>query len=131
MHLRTACASLLGLAVLSACADAPSTPLARPSAPALTLSAGADSAYTGLQTDYQRSLLREANGSRTIVAERLGAGNSGDLLITRSSDGGATWSMPSPIIASSLNERHPALVRLAAGGYALFFMVDEGRGRYR
>jgi hypothetical protein len=131
MHLRFACASLLGLAALNACADAPSAPSARPDAPARSLSAGAGAAYTGPQTDYQPSLLREPDGSLTMVVERLGAGNSGDLLITRSVNGGATWTVPSPIIASSLNERHPALVRLASGGYALFFMVDEGRGRYR
>ena len=131
MSRRLAAAALLGVAATAACADAPAGPSLRAPTPTAALSAGADAAYAGPQTDYQPSLLRAADGTLLMIVERLGAGLSGDLLVTRSADGGATWTVPAPVVATTLNERHPALVQHASGSFSLFYMVDEGRGKYR
>ncbi|HNR91043.1 MAG TPA: sialidase family protein [Dokdonella sp.] len=64
-------------------------------------------------SDYQPSVIRTQEGVRLLVFERLDGSAWGNLWITRSSDGGETWSAPQPIIATSANERHPALLELA------------------
>lgn len=76
----------------------------------------------GAATDYQPSILRAADGSLRLVFERLGAGFSGDLWITRSNDDGASWSEPALIVGSAANERHPALLQLADGSFVLFYL---------
>jgi len=88
--------------------------------------------YAGPETDYQPSLIRTRAGTLMMVIERLNSSNSGDLLISNSADEGATWSVPRAIVAATNSERHPALVELATGGFALFYLYNEGnRGGYR
>lgn len=87
---------------------------------------------SGPQIDYQAAVIRSGDdGARIVVFERLDPSTfSGDLWITRSSDGGASWSAPSAIIASAANERHPALVQNGPADYALFYLKGVG-GTYR
>lgn len=77
-------------------------------------------------SDYQPSVIRTHDGARLLVFERLDAGASGNLWITRSDDGGGTWSAPQPIIASAANERHPALLEPAPSSYLLFYLKGTG-----
>ena len=77
-------------------------------------------------SDYQPSVIRTQDGTRLLVFERLDASQSGNLWITRSGDGGETWSAPQSIIATSANERHPALLELAPSSYALFYFKGTG-----
>lgn len=128
-----ALAALLLLALLPACADGPSGPAATPRAPRLTTLdvSGASPVYSGPETDYQPDILRLADGTLMMVIERLNASNSGNLYVTRSADGGTTWTTPALIVGTSLNERHPAVVQHAGGSFSLFYMRDEGGGKYR
>lgn len=88
--------------------------------------------YNGSHLDYQPAPLRLPCGKLMVVIERLTPpANSGDLYLTRSDDGGATWSNPKAIVASALNERHPSLVQFADGSFALFYLVNESSGVYR
>lgn len=88
--------------------------------------------YAGPENDYQPSLIRTRAGSLMMVIERLNSSNSGDLLISNSTDEGATWSVPRAIVAGTTSERHPALVELGTGGFALFYLYNEGnKGGYR
>ncbi|MFN2115891.1 MAG: sialidase family protein, partial [Anaerolineae bacterium] len=83
---------------------------------------------------YQPSIARlRASGGLALVFERLdGLSFAGDLYWTSSSDGGATWEVPRAAVATDASERHPALVQLAGGTLALFYLVDEtGDGGYR
>lgn len=133
---RTALAlGLLGIAAAAACGDAPTS--ARPAdaaraVGALSVPAGAPVA-SGPEMDYQSSLLRvRPAGTLMMAIERLDpATRSGDLYLATSADGGATWTAPRPVVATAMNERHPALVQLASGGFALFYLADEGGGAYR
>jgi hypothetical protein len=124
----------LGLAALAlaACtADALTVPAT--GAQRMTAAAtGPGVVYAGPENDYQPSLIRTRAGTLMMVIERLNSSNSGNLLVASSTDEGATWSVPRAIVASTTNERHPALVELAAGGYALFYLYHEGnKGGYR
>ncbi|HSX62686.1 MAG TPA: sialidase family protein [Tahibacter sp.] len=98
--------------------------------PALLLAcAGAGAQQTvsgGSGVDYQPSVLRAANGDIVAAFERLNASAFGDLWITRSADGGANWSTPAPIVATSANERHPALLQLPNGSFLLFYLKGTG-----
>lgn len=88
--------------------------------------------YNGPDLDYQPAPLRLPSGDLMVVIERLAAGtNSGDLYLTTSRDEGATWSEPRVVVGTSRNERHPSLVQLSNGSFALFYLVDEGGGVYR
>ena len=82
----------------------------------------------GPEIDYQASVIRsDDDGARIVVFERLApATYSGDLWLTRSTDDGASWSTPAPIIATSANERHPALLQLAPSSYVLFYLKGTG-----
>lgn len=81
--------------------------------------------------DYQASVIRSGDdGARIVVFERLDAAFSGDLWLTRSLDNGASWSAPTPIVASAANERHPALVQSGPADYALFYLKGNG-GSFR
>lgn len=77
-------------------------------------------------SDYQPSVIGSQDGNRHLVFERLDANLSGNLWITHSGDGGETWSAPSPIITSTANERHPALLQLAPSSYVLFYLKSVG-----
>jgi hypothetical protein len=86
----------------------------------------------GTANDYQPSLIRAADGRLMIVLERLAARtNSGDLYVSTSSNGGASWSVPSLVVGSKLNERHPSLVQHASGAFSLFYLVADAKGAYR
>lgn len=89
--------------------------------------ADVQSVTSGSGLDYQAAVLRaSSDGARIVVFERLNGALSGDLHITRSSDGGQSWSAPVAIIASAANERHPALVETAPGTFALFYLKGTG-----
>ena len=124
---------VLGLAALAlaACtADALSVPAS--GAQRVISSGGTGAVYAGPENDYQPSLIRTRAGALMMVIERLNSSNSGDLLITSSADEGATWSVPRAIVAATNSERHPALVELPTGGFALFYLYNEGnKGGYR
>lgn len=87
----------------------------------------------GPGNDYQAAVLAPWNepDSRIVVFERLNGSFSGDLWLTRSDDGGASWSAPAAIIATVANERHAALVQTGSDAYALYFLRDEGGNSFR
>ncbi|HEY6940874.1 sialidase family protein [Dokdonella sp.] len=89
----------------------------------------AESVTSGDEIDYMPSVIRSSDdGARIVVFERLSAppALSGDLLLTRSTDDGATWSTPVAIVATSANERHPSLLQLGPSSYALFYLKGTG-----
>ncbi|MGD2041249.1 MAG: exo-alpha-sialidase, partial [Anaerolineae bacterium] len=78
------------------------------------------------ELDTQPAIIRASpSGQLLVVFEREDAVNQGDLYLVTSADGGQTWTIPLPIINSSLDERHPALMQLEAGSFALFYAVEE------
>ena len=79
---------------------------------------------SGPELDYQPAILKSTDdGARILVFERLDPSTLfGDLWITRSTDGGDTWTEPTAIIATSANERHPALVQTGPSNYTLFYL---------
>jgi hypothetical protein len=83
---------------------------------------------TGPELDYQPSVIQSTDdGARIVVFERLDSTTlDGDLWITRSTDGGGTWSDPVSIIATAANERHPALLQLGPSQYVLFYLKGTG-----
>jgi hypothetical protein len=81
---------------------------------------------SGDEIDYQPAIIRAFDGARIVVFERLDASTFyGDLWITRSTDGGDTWSEPAAIIATGANERHPALVETAPSQFTLFYLEGQ------
>lgn len=81
---------------------------------------------SGDAIDYQPAILKANDGARLVVFERLDASSLfGDLWITRSTDGGDTWSEPAAIVATGANERHPALVEIAPSAFALFYLKGQ------
>lgn len=80
--------------------------------------------------DYQAAVVRPWGepAARVAVFERLDAMFSGDLWLTRSADGGATWNAPEPVVDSAANERHPSLVQTAADRFQLFHLSNAGGG---
>jgi hypothetical protein len=81
---------------------------------------------SGDELDYQPAVVRANDGARIVVFERLDASTFfGNLWITRSTDGGDTWSEPVAIIATSANERHPALVETAPSEFSLFYLKGQ------
>lgn len=82
----------------------------------------------GPGNDYQAAIVRpwSSPADRIAVFERLDAGLSGDLWITRSDDDGQTWTTPDVAIATTANERHAALVQVDDSGYALFHLSGTG-----
>jgi hypothetical protein len=83
---------------------------------------------TGPELDYQPSVIQSTDDdARIVVFERLDPDSLiGDLWITRSTDGGASWSDPAAIIATAANERHPALVQTGPAQYELFYLKGTG-----
>jgi hypothetical protein len=81
---------------------------------------------SGDELDYQPAVIKANDGAHIVVFERLDASTFfGNLWITRSTDGGDTWSEPVAIIATSANERHPALVETAPSQFALFYLKGQ------
>jgi hypothetical protein len=123
---------VVALALAACTADAPGLTVPETGPQREITASGTGPVYTGPETDYQPSLIRTRAGTLMMVIERLNSSNSGDLFISNSADEGATWSVPRAIVASTTSERHPALVELAGGGFALFYLYNEGtRGGYR
>lgn len=92
-----------------------------------TASATVENVTSGPEIDYQAAVIRADDDTRLVVFERLSPDTlSGDLWLTRSSDGGTNWSEPVPIVATAANERHPALVQLGPASYALFYLKGSG-----
>lgn len=121
------------LAALAACEQNPVRAVPSPDAAANVLATTAAGApiYGGTENDYQPSLVRTADGRLMIVLERLAARtNSGDLFVSTSSNGGATWTTPTAIVNTKLNERHPSLVQHASGSFSLFYIVVSSTGTY-
>ncbi len=132
-HISRLGAVLLAAGALTACGDDPvrAFPTEAGSAVVAATAAGAP-IYAGPETDYQPSLIRTLDGRLMIALERLGGRtNSGDLLVSTSADGGATWSVPSMAVGTRLNERHPSLVQHASGVFSLFYLQVDARGAYR
>ena len=88
---------------------------------------------TGPELDYQPSVIQSTDDdARIVVFERLDSNTLiGDLWITRSTDGGATWTDPVAIIATAANERHPALVQIGPAQYELFYLKGTNATNYR
>jgi hypothetical protein len=86
----------------------------------------------GAGNDYQASVAVPwaQPDARVVVFERLGAGASGDLFVTRSDDGGGTWTAPVPVVATAGNERHAALVQTGADAWSLFHLSNAS-GSFR
>lgn len=81
--------------------------------------------------DYQPGPLRCSGGELFVVIERLDPTTlSGDLHVTSSLDGGATWTSPTAIVSSASNERHPSLVELTDSSLALFYL-SNATGSFR
>jgi hypothetical protein len=121
------------LAALAACEQNPVRAVPSQAAADNVLASTAAGApiYGGSENDYQPSLIRTADGRLMIVLERLAPRtNSGDLFVSTSADGGATWTTPAVIINTKLNERHPSLVQHASGTYSLFYLVADAKGAY-
>lgn len=87
----------------------------------------------GPALDYQASVIQPwgAPQSRIVVFERLGAGLSGDLWVTRSDDAGTLWTNPTMAVATAANERHAALVQTGDELFQLFYLKDEGGSSFR
>ena len=128
-------AVLLSAGALAACGDDPVRALAPAEGAAAVLAETAAGApiYAGTQNDYQPSLIRTRDGRLMIALERLAPRtNSGDLYVSTSADGGATWTVPALAVGNSkLNERHPSLVQHASGALSLFYLVVDTRGAFR
>jgi len=81
---------------------------------------------SGDEIDYQPAIVESSDGTRIVVFERLDASSFfGDLWITRSTDGGGTWSEPAAILATDANERHPALIETAPSHFTLFYLKGQ------
>ena len=80
--------------------------------------------------DYQAAVIAPWTDSavRVAVFERLDHSFNGDLWLTRSADGGSTWSEPVPVVDSAANERHPSLVQTASDRFQLFHLSNAGGG---
>jgi len=103
---------------------------------AALLAAGTARAYDVVRVtddaylNYMPSLIERADGSLMIAYERLDSSfENGDVMVT-SSDDGAVWTTALEAVAGPGNERHPALVELADGGYQVYYLSDE-TGGYR
>jgi hypothetical protein len=83
---------------------------------------------SGPELDYQPSVIQSTDdGARIVVFERLDSNTLiGDLWLTRSTDGGASWTDPVAIIATAANERHPALLQTGPAHYELFYLKGTG-----
>jgi len=94
----------------------------------IATTSAAEQVTSGDEIDYMPSVIRSSDdGARIVVFERLNASTfAGDLLLTRSTDGGANWTTPVPIVASAASERHPSLLQLGPASYVLFYLKGTG-----
>ena len=132
MYKRIHLSGALVLAALAACEQNPVRALPAQTSPALLeATTGAAPIYGGSEMDYQPSLIRTNDGRLMIVSERLAPRtNSGDLFVSTSTNGGASWSVPALIVGTRSNERHPSLVQHASGTYSLFYLLVDSKGAY-
>ncbi|RFF31198.1 sialidase family protein [Wenzhouxiangella sediminis] len=65
---------------------------------------------------------------RIVVMDRIDLDTNYQLYVTRSSDGGATWTTPSPALATGVYESHGSLIQTGEDAYQLFYstMSDDG-----
>jgi hypothetical protein len=85
--------------------------------------------YDGTHMDYQPSIIRvQPSGQLMIVFERQVTQSNYDQYVTTSSNGGQTWSVPQPILSTSFNERHPALLQLGPSAFVLFYLSNASGG---
>ena len=136
MHIQItrSAALVLAAAALAACDRDPVRAVPSPTVSTAVLATdGGAPIYGGTENDYQPSLIRRSDGRLMIALERLAPRtNSGDLFVSTSADGGATWSVPALAVGNSkLNERHPALVQHASGAFSLFYIGVDSKGAYR
>lgn len=123
--------ALLLAALAAGCDQNPVRALPADSAANVLANAAGAPIYGGTENDYQPSLIRTNDGRLMIVLERLAPRtNSGDLYVSTSTNGGATWSVPALIVGTRLNERHPALVQHANGSFSLFYLQVDSKGAY-
>lgn len=89
---------------------------------------GVENVTSGPEIDYQATVIRSSDdGARIVVFERLDPSTfAGDLWLTRSTDDGATWTPPVPVVAGGASERHPALLQLGPSSYVLFYLKGSG-----
>jgi len=81
---------------------------------------------SGTALDYQPAMRLLSEGRVFVVYEVLDPGDlSGDLYSVYSTDRGATWSSPAPVITSPASERHPALVQMPDGTLYLYYLSDS------
>lgn len=123
----------LAAGALAACADDPTRTDPRAAGASLVTAQSAAGApiYGGTENDYQPSLVRLADGRLMIALERLAPRtNSGDLYVSTSTNGGATWTTPRLAVGGKLNERHPSLVQHPDGTFTLFFLQVDAKGAY-
>ncbi len=87
-----------------------------------------ESVAPGPGNDYQASVAIpwQQPDQRVLVFERLDSGASGNLWLTRSEDGGDTWSEPATVVATAGNERHAALVQTGEDAWSLFHLSNAG-----
>lgn len=132
MYNRIHLTGALVLAALAACDQNPARALPAQAGPALLeATTGAAPVYGGTENDYQPSLVRAADGRLMIVLERLAPRtNSGDLYVSTSSNGGATWSTPALVVGTRGSERHPSLVQHPSGSFSLFYLLVDNKGAY-
>ncbi len=82
----------------------------------------------GPGNDYQATVIRpwDDPDARIAVFERLDASYFGDLWLTRSADGGATWSAPVLVVGGPEVQRHASLVQTGSSHFQLFYLSDTG-----
>ncbi|MEJ5207355.1 sialidase family protein [Denitratimonas sp. CY0512] len=85
---------------------------------------------SGPGNDYQASVAVpwQQPQQRVLVFERLDASFSGDLWLTRSDDGGDSWSILVSVVATSGNEHHAALVQTGEKAWSLFHLSNASGG---
>ncbi|OAB58818.1 hypothetical protein AY599_20125 [Leptolyngbya valderiana BDU 20041] len=81
--------------------------------------------------DYQADAIQPwgAPSERVVVFERLSS-FIGDLYLTRSTDSGASWSDPVPIVTGTANQRHADLVQTGESSFQLFYL-SNATGSFR
>lgn len=65
---------------------------------------------------------------RIVVMDRVDLNSTYQLYVARSSDGGATWTAPSPALATGMYESHGSLIQTGENAYLLLYstLTDDG-----
>jgi hypothetical protein len=81
-------------------------------------------AFDSPDVDYQPAIIRvDHTGDLMMVFERLDPSTFlGDMYVAFSSDNGMTWTKPQVIIATSNDERSPALVQVGQNSFVLLYL---------